>query len=109
MRPITKTARAAVLALATASVSLTAAAPQSFAQEAPQAKPAAPAEDHAYLPPWMQPQANAASQGTMQSQYLNALDDPALKQKAQAQAQAQKAPRRRRSSGSGNPFSDFLW
>ncbi len=86
----------AVLALAAALASQAAGASEGLAQEAPKAQ--AQADDHSYLPPWMQPQANAG-QASMQSQYLNALDDPALKQKAQAQK-----PRRRRS-----PFSDFFW
>ncbi len=70
------------------------------AQDVPGAQ--APADDRSYLPPWMRPQANAGPV-TMQSQYLNALDDPALKQKA-AQQPPQK-PRRRR----GSPFDIFSW
>jgi hypothetical protein len=50
----------------------------------------------------MQPQANAG-QASLQSQYLNAIDDPALKQKAQGPQPPQK-PRKRHSS----PFDMFF-
>jgi hypothetical protein len=72
----------------------------SAANDVPRAQ--APADDHSYLPPWMQPQANAG-QTSLQSQYLNAIDDPALKQKAQGQQPPQK-PRKRHSS----PFDMFF-
>ena len=75
-------------------------APEAVAQDVPRAQ--APADDRSYLPPWMQPQASGTGQASMQSQYLNALDDPALKQKAQSQ---QQKPRKRRSS----TFGDFFW
>ncbi len=80
----------AILAATLLLAPLAAAAPEGAAPEAPPAQ--AQPDDHSYLPPWMQPQANAAPAG-VEAQYLNALDDPALKQKAQGQ----RPPRRRQS------------
>ena len=94
------TAPLAVLAITAFLVSEAASAPEAVAQDVPRAQ--APADDRSYLPPWMQPQASGTGQASMQSQYLNALDDPALKQKAQGQ---QKPVRKRRSS----TFGDFFW
>ncbi len=55
----------------------------------------AQSDDHSYLPPWMQPQASGASAAppSLEAQYLNALDDPAAKQKAAGQR-----PQRHRSN-----------
>jgi hypothetical protein len=100
-RQTRKTAPLAVLAITAFLVSEAAGAPEAVAQDVPRAQ--APADDRSYLPPWMQPQASGTGQASMQSQYLNALDDPALKQKAQSQQQQK--PRRRRSS----TFGDFFW
>ncbi len=97
-----KTAPLALLALTVLLVSKAAAAPEGAAQDVPPAQAQAQDDDHSYLPPWMRPQAGAGP-STMQSQYLNALDDPALKQKAPAQRPPQR-PRKRRS-----PFEDFFW
>ena len=91
---IRMTAPLAILALSALLVSGAA------AQDVPRAQ--TPADDRSYLPPWMRPQANAGPV-TMQSQYLSAIDDPALKQKAQAQQQPQKQRRRR------SPFDIFSW
>jgi hypothetical protein len=96
----------AALAVTGLLVSQAVGAPEGMAQEAPRAQSPAQTDDHSYLPPWMQPKANAAPTPGMQSQYLNALDDPALKQKALAQQQQQQKPVRRRHS---SPFSDFFW
>ena len=88
----TKTAAMpAILAAALLLPPLAIAAPEGAAPEAPQAQ--VQPDDHSYLPPWMEPQANAGPAG-IEAQYLNALDDPALKQKTQAQK-----PQRRHSEG----------
>ena len=89
-----------ILALGALLVGDGASAAESAANDVPRAQ--APADDHSYLPPWMQPQANAG-QASLQSQYLNAIDDPALKQKAQGPQPPQK-PRKRHSS----PFDIFF-
>lgn len=86
-RRIRMTAPIAVLALSTLL------ACGAAAQDAPRAK-TPPPDDHSYLPPWMRPQANARP-ASRQSQYLSAIDDPALRQQAQAQPPPYK-PRRRR-------------
>jgi hypothetical protein len=52
------------------------------AQDVPRAQTSA--DDRSYLPPWMRQQAKTGPV-TMQSQYLSAIDDPALKQKATQQ------------------------
>ncbi len=52
------------------------AAPEGAAQETPPAQ--ALPDDHAYLPPWMRPEASAAPPA-LEAQYLNALGDPLVK------------------------------
>ncbi len=89
-----KTAPLAILALAALLVSEAAGAPEGTGRDVPQAQ--ASDGDHSYLPPWMQPQAGGGKT-SMQSQYLNALDDPALKQKTQGTQPPQK-PRKRHGS-----------
>ncbi|MGO9483856.1 MAG: hypothetical protein ACLPX9_04630 [Rhodomicrobium sp.] len=88
----------AVLSLAALLGSEATAAPEGAPQDAPPppAQVQAQADDHSYLPPWMRPQAGTGP-ATPQSQYLNALDDPALKQKPPQR-------RRRRST-----FDEFFW
>lgn len=87
------TAFPAILAVALLLTPAAVAAPESAAQETPPAQAAA-ADDHSYLPPWMQPQTDStAARPTLEAQYLNALGDPLAKPKS-----VQKPPQKHRSS-----------